>query len=404
VGKTGWPATRYFPFHAFKAHLQLGRNVIAIEGHNQALDSSDYFLGPSIERRWVPNWEALPEDYDALVERQAVWEVCSGREPEAGWNMGQGGEAWKEAALPMGYGYRGLKTRLEDMRGQYQTLYLRKQLKLAHQAERFDLGLIAAWDDAMIVFVNGAEAIRVGLPKGSGREPQEVYRVGQAKAGFFPIPASFWRSGSNHVAIEVHNDALMGSDVLIDAEIVRVKPSTAPQPLPESVVPVIPQGAEWRYLAGERPAASWPSLAFDAAGWATGGAGFGYGDGDDATELRMKDRFTQLYLRREFHLDDRSDVDQLGLGIRWDDGFVAYLNGHEILRQNVAQDENGRNRAKQSMEAKQDFTAFPLGPFARWFEEGRNVIAIEGHNARLGSSDFTLDPFVFRADWGSESR
>ena len=35
---------------------------------------------------------------------------------------------------------------------------------------------------------------------------------------------------------------------------------------------------------------------------------------------------------------------------------------------------------------------FPLAAFADALQEGKNVIGIEGHNAKLDSSDFTLDP------------
>ena len=56
----------------------------------------------------------------------------------------------------------------------------------------------------------------------------------------------------------------------------------------------------------------------------------------------------------------------------------------------------------RSGEASDDYIAFKLEPFAGTLREGRNVIAIEGHNSKLESSDFTLDPFLFSADWPDE--
>ena len=67
----------------------------------------------------------------------------------------------------------------------------------------------------------------------------------------------------------------------------------------------------------------------------------------------MKDRFTAVYVRRAFTVDDLADVEKLTLGMRWDDGFVAYLNGHEIVRRNVIKGEGGQNRAEASIEADQ---------------------------------------------------
>jgi hypothetical protein len=37
---------------------------------------------------------------------------------------------------------------------------------------------------------------------------------------------------------------------------------------------------------------------------------------------------------------------------------------------------------------------FPLGNHANVLRHGRNVIALEGHNTSLGSSDLTLDPWL----------
>ena len=37
---------------------------------------------------------------------------------------------------------------------------------------------------------------------------------------------------------------------------------------------------------------------------------------------------------------------------------------------------------------------FSLAKFAEVFREGENVIAIEGHNRGINSTDFTLDPYL----------
>ena len=85
-----------------------------------------------------------------------------------------------------------------------------------------------------------------------------------------------------------------------------------------------------------------------------------------------------------------------------DDGFVAYLNGKEIIRQNVKKGSGKDAEGIRSGEASKDHIAFKLEPFVGLLKEGRNVIAIEGHNSKLESSDFSLDPFLFRADWPEE--
>ena len=83
----------------------------------------------------------------------------------------------------------------------------------------------------------------------------------------------------------------------------------------------------------------------------------------------------------------------LGLAISYDDAFIVFINGHEVLREGVAKG-NGPNAADFTMhEAQRKFDYFPLENAAKYLKaDGKNVIAIEGHNANIKSSDFTLHP------------
>ena len=52
-------------------------------------------------------------------------------------------------------------------------------------------------------------------------------------------------------------------------------------------------------------ALDWTRLEYDDGAWETGAAGFGYGDGDDATVLiDMEDRYSSVYLRKRFEVAD----------------------------------------------------------------------------------------------------
>jgi hypothetical protein len=46
----------------------------------------------------------------------------------------------------------------------------------------------------------------------------------------------------------------------------------------------------------------------------------------------------------------------------------------------------------------EDPSYYPLKNFEKYLKAGRNVLAIEGHNVRLDSSDFLLDPWLVRED------
>ena len=74
---------------------------------------------------------------------------------------------------------------------------------------------------------------------------------------------------------------------------------------------VIARGETWRFLRGRAaPAGSaldWTRLEYDDGAWETGAAGFGYGDGDDATVLiDMEDRYSSVYIRKRFEVADPS--------------------------------------------------------------------------------------------------
>src|SRR5687768_3618364 len=64
--------------------------------------------------------------------------------------------------------------------------------------------------------------------------------------------------------------------------------------------------ASWSWLRGTaEPPADWASPAFDDTSWSTGLAGFGYGDGDDRTDLPdMQGSYASVYLRARFEVLD----------------------------------------------------------------------------------------------------
>lgn len=146
---------------------------------------------------------------------------------------------------------------------------------------------------------------------------------------------------------------------------------------------LIPPGANWRYLGGDEAPDNWNLDNFDDRSWKTGKAGFGYGDGDDATTIDMRGKFSAVRIR---HVFEAEADEELVLRINYDDGFVAWLNGEEVLRKGVS-----KNRV-ESHEAS-GFEHFSLR--GAKLRQGRNLLAIEGRNTNLTSSDFTLDPVLF---------
>lgn len=165
--------------------------------------------------------------------------------------------------------------------------------------------------------------------------------------------------------------------------------------MPKNTKTLIASNAEWDYLAGgEEPETEmWTKVGFDAReeGWKSGPAGFGYGDGDDRTELKdMRGKYTAIFVRKEFEIPAGTDLSKLGLVINYDDGFVLHVNGKELLSKEVDRDEKGQVSVGNHEASGAEY--FSLSGFAKSFQIGKNVIALEGHNNSKASSDLSLDP------------
>ncbi|NIP98194.1 MAG: hypothetical protein GWO24_34165, partial [Akkermansiaceae bacterium] len=131
------------------------------------------------------------------------------------------------------------------------------------------------------------------------------------------------------------------------------------------------------------------SGALPRAEWKVGKAGFGYGDEDDQTVLdQMKGNYRSVFIRRPYRIPDEvPEGAQLVLSLRYDDGFVAYLDGQEVARKGVT----GSGNAVQEVKSHEAdvWERFTLGPAVAG---ATGIIAIEGHNDKVDSSDFTLRP------------
>ena len=92
-------------------------------------------------------------------------------------------------------------------------------------------------------------------------------------------------------------------------------------------------GAEWRYDdSGADLGTAWRAAGYNDAGWATGNAQLGFGDGDEGTVVAAGN--VTYYARTSFEFTG-AQPSALDLGILADDGAVVYLNGTELARENM---------------------------------------------------------------------
>ena len=154
---------------------------------------------------------------------------------------------------------------------------------------------------------------------------------------------------------------------------------------------------DWRYIVPSFAVEiGWNTIEFDVSNWDEGPGGFGYGDGDDGTII---DPAISVYFRRNFSVSDLTKLSSAVLSADYDDGFVAYLNGHEIGRSYnlsepgtfVPYDETTTYDHEASLYNGGLPESFMLDSLEldSLLTNGENVFAIQIHNVGINSSDMS---------------
>lgn len=175
--------------------------------------------------------------------------------------------------------------------------------------------------------------------------------------------------------------------------------SVPASPPPETL---IAPTAIWRYKDdGSNQGTAWKEPGFDASTWAQGPAELGYGDGDEATVIDdspsptyvtpASNRYITSYFRHAFNVSDPGRYSSLVLYLKRDDGAVVYLNGMEIVRDNIA--EGPFTYIQPSIvsipttdEPKAWVYHLPASPLIA----GVNVLAVEVHQSSASNDDVSF--------------
>ncbi|RYD80029.1 MAG: hypothetical protein EOP84_12395, partial [Verrucomicrobiaceae bacterium] len=114
-----------------------------------------------------------------------------------------------------------------------------------------------------------------------------------------------------------------------------------------------------------------------------------------------------LCARTNFNVTDPATIQYLRLNIRYDDGFIAYLNGTEILRVNAPETVVWNANAPLDREDDQSEATetFLLAGAQAALKAGANVIAIHGFNEDSDSGHFVLTPSLegFQTNAGGQA-
>ena len=163
---------------------------------------------------------------------------------------------------------------------------------------------------------------------------------------------------------------------------------------------LIPMNSSWKHFKGtteaSTPMNAWRALAFNDATWITSTAPFFYGEPLSGTPLNdMNGSYSCVFMRKKFTVADPAELQGLRLDVRIDDGFVAWINGTEVLRYNVPGGELART-ALASGAIEPETRSIAISNLTSLLFAGENVVAVQGFNSGLtGSSDFVLDAALY---------
>jgi len=328
-----------------------------------------------------------------IIGRQSDWRFFRGTvSPPANWNDRDfDDELWARGAAGFGYDRGDFTTVLDDMQGSYSSVYIRQSFDLPN-ADRLDsLTLEVVFDDGFVAYLNGVEVGRANVDTPPG-EPVPNDTLAFPTTRLAETRQIDLTPFLGTLTQEDNALALLGLNGSMDSRDFTIHPSLRATRRTGGTTrsSLVRAGDEWRFHRGSsEPPASWADPDFDDSGWELGAGGFGYGDGDDTTLLEdMPETYLTVFIRRAFEvdLDDVDSVLDLILEVDYDDGFIAYLNGAEIARSNVA--ENGFEAPATGSHEAGTPEAFTV-PVSLLRDAG-NVLALEGHNSTLMSSDFSL--------------
>src|SRR5206468_3261872 len=107
---------------------------------------------------------------------------------------------------------------------------------------------------------------------------------------------------------------------------------------------------------------------------------------------QMRGRNASAYIRLPFNVTDPAAFSSLTLRMKYDDGFVAYLNGTEVARRNAPASPSWNSAATASRPTVSVLTFEDIDLTAQLglLLTGSNVLAIHGLNFSATDSDFAI--------------
>ncbi len=159
---------------------------------------------------WNSDWKY----YDKGAQNSIIWRSINFNDT-----------SWSTGESPLGYKTPGIKTTVgygTNANQKNPTTYFRKTVSLNKTPSADDLFILDYQvDDGFVIYVNGKEAGRVNMPTGSisYNTYSSSYAATDPIEGTLELQASLFHSGSNVIAVEVHNNSATSTDLYWAAQL-----------------------------------------------------------------------------------------------------------------------------------------------------------------------------------------
>jgi len=172
-----------------------------------------------------------------LITAGSSWRYLdNGTDPGATWTSGPFNDAtWKTGDAELGYGDGDEVTVIaiggpgSNANNRAITSYFRRSFNVANAAAVTDVTLRLKRDDGAVVYVNGVEVVRSNMPSGpittSTLASSVVAGADESTFYEFTVPASVLVTGTNVIAVEVHQVSASSSDVSFDLSLASIAQS-----------------------------------------------------------------------------------------------------------------------------------------------------------------------------------
>ncbi len=163
--------------------------------------------------------------FTQIIQEGSVWKYLDdGSNQGTAWQQsGFNDSEWSSGTAQLGYGDGDETTVISygnDPNNKYITYYFRKNFNITNPNEKLMLNIGILRDDGAVVYINGNEVVRSNIPSGNiNYLTHAAHTVAGSDEDIFfnyQVSSSVLHTGSNIIAVEVHQRSKTSSDVSFD--------------------------------------------------------------------------------------------------------------------------------------------------------------------------------------------